>query len=400
MLDHPRVDAEPEPAGQRRPVGRARQDVQRGRAVGEVDGAVGEDGDRVQARALGQLAHLAVHVDPGRGDHGGADVRAPGGAFQRGPPLTGPVAAALGAFAELPDAALDRGLHGGQHRGLAGVGTPVPLHRGEELGLRHARGDAQAFHRGEVGVAQPLVPGVQIGPVLRPDPGLRRPHVVAEFRRVRQGGRGVPGRSLRAVAVRGERVRQARVEAEAGEVRVPAAGQLLVEARLPYVDRGTEAHRQPVGGGGEGHVDVQSDRVRPAALGVGEQLGIADPVVGLLVQLLTGGAARGDGVFPGRLRGRRVDGGRERAGDGAGHPAVPALLAHGTGRRPQGRHQLQAVDGARTARGEDPGRVVAQDLGEPGRGQVLRTGPGAGSSAPKDSTASCTHRRRPSAAGR
>lgn len=197
----------------------------------------------------------------------------------------------LGSLAELADAAFDGGLDGREQCRAGRVGLLVVLHRGEEVGLRHAGDDAEFGHGGHVRVAQPAVPGVEVRAVLGADVRLDRAHHVAEFGGVGHGGRRVPGGALGPGAVRGERVRQARVEVDVREVDEPGAGQRLVELRGADVDGGAQADVQPVRGCGERHVDVDPDRVLPGALVVGEQLRVPDPFEGLLVEDLLRGAA-------------------------------------------------------------------------------------------------------------
>ncbi|WP_420543185.1 hypothetical protein [Streptomyces katrae] len=204
VLDHAGADAEAEAAGQRLALRGAGEEVQGAGAVGEVDRAVGEDRDGVEAGGRGELLHLAVHVDAGRGDDGGADVGAPGGAFEGGPGLARAVAGALGAFAEFADAALDGGLDRGEDGGGEGGVLFVGLHGGEELGFREGGRNAHVRHRGQVGVAEAAVPGVEVGAVLRADPGLGGVDVVAELLGVGQGRGRVPGRAGGGPAVRGE----------------------------------------------------------------------------------------------------------------------------------------------------------------------------------------------------
>lgn len=90
------------------------------------------------------------------------------------------------------------------------------------------------------------------------------------------------------------------------------------------MDGGADADGEAVGRHGEGHVHVDADGVGAGALGVGEELGIADPVVRLLVEDLVRGAlvgagveGRDDRVLVGGLRGSGIDRADEGAGTGA-----------------------------------------------------------------------------------
>ncbi len=152
-------------------------------------------------------------------------------------------------------------------------------------------------HRGEVCVAQPLVPAVQVASVLVPDVRLDRRNVVAELHRVRHGRRRIPGRLLRALTLRCERAGQrTRVQLRPlvladlhprqvgrGQVHQPGAGQLRVEHRRLHVRRLAQGDDQTVGAGGEGRVHVDADQVPQGALGIRHR---PRPVVRLLEQLL------------------------------------------------------------------------------------------------------------------
>jgi len=104
-----------------------------------------------------------------------------------------------------------------------------------------------------------------------------------------------------------------------------------------------QADHQPVRGREERGVHVDADRELLAALGIGEQLGGADPVERLLVEdlvrgpLVGAGKQRGyDGVF---VRGFDVSRGGERTPDRPGHPRVGRLVSDGAGGRPQRAHR-------------------------------------------------------------
>jgi hypothetical protein len=118
-------------------------------------------------------------------------------AGQGAPRLPGLPALAAGAFAELAQTALVRCLDRRDDDRQIGVTVlVVVVHHGEEVVRGEVGIDAEVGHRGEVGVPQPLVPAVQVAAVLVPDVRLDGAYLVAEFRRVGDGGRRVPGQAL------------------------------------------------------------------------------------------------------------------------------------------------------------------------------------------------------------
>src|SRR4051812_19337891 len=207
VLDQAGVDAELEAARQRLAL-LVGQEVQRAGAVGGVDDAVGQDRDRVLAGEGGVLDDLAVQVDPRAGDARSADVRPPRRAGQRPPRLARPPALTARALAQLAQAALHRRLDRRDDDRQLRVPAAVAVHRRHEVGRFQIRVDTQVGHRGEVRVAQPVVPAVQVPAALVPDVRLQRAHFVAELHRIRDGGRRVPGRALGALALRRERAGQ------------------------------------------------------------------------------------------------------------------------------------------------------------------------------------------------
>lgn len=115
------------------------------------------------------------------------------------------------------------------------------------------------------------------------------------------------------------------------------------------MDGGAQADDEPVRGGEERGVDVDADRERLGAFGVGEQLWVTGPLVGFLVQDLGRGALVGawvvggdNRVFVRCLDRRWVDGLGQRAGHGSGHSGAAVVLFHGPGRRSQRSHRFQA----------------------------------------------------------
>ena len=212
--------------------------------------------------------------------------------------------------------------------------------------------------------------------------GLEGGDGVAELDGVGDGWGGVPGRALGRLAVGGERAGQSLVEADVGEVDQPGAGQFRVEDRAVDVDGGGQADGQPVGGRGEGHVDVDADDVGLHAFLVRQR---PRPLVGLFVQHLVGGALVEAGIQGGD--GRMAVGGlgrgalhrfTQRAGHRTGHPLAGGGVLHRAGGRAQRGHQLQSRDGGGAARSEHAGGVAGQQAGEFGRLQLVCRAPGAG----------------------
>src|SRR5690606_16425905 len=101
---------------------------------------------------------------------------------------------------------------------------------------------------------------------------------------------GVPAGTFGAYAAGSEGAGHARVGLDVGQVHVPGAGQVGVEGGVAGVVDGragadveAPARRQ------ERHLHVQRDDVGAGPLGVGDQVGGADPDARLLVEGLAGG---------------------------------------------------------------------------------------------------------------
>ena len=337
------------------------------------------------------------------GRHVGRD-RARHGSPGRQPSPRGPLAQL--AHAAL-DCRLDRRDDDRQLRVASACSRPSPP------GSRPAqvRRDAEVGHRGEVGVAQPVVPAVQVAAVLvahaRLDRARRRSRAPPRRRR---SGVAYQAGPVGRLALRRERAGQQSRRSPVlaihwDEVDQPRAGQLRVEHRArgrASARRGRRSarwrrRRRPC-----------SRRCRPGAAQCTRRRSSAAP----------SRTPPRTASPPGPRRWKRGRSSRSGCPSGASHGgAVHRVLAQRAGvvlgvplavgvrpgrpgRRVQRGHQLQAGHGGGAARRHHPGRVHAQHAGEFRRRELPGSPQCRVSSAFQDGMHSCTQARSEPLAGR